>query len=68
MNLAKIRGKMAERGMTNTKMAAALGITPTTYSHKITGRRQFQADELIQLVKVLEITLDELGSIMQTGP
>lgn len=64
MKLSKLKGKLAENNMTNSAMAKAIGISQTSFSHKITGKRQFLAGEIVAIKNLLRLTNDELAAIL----
>ncbi len=54
LNTAKLRGLIAERGLTQSKVAGLLGLTPRGFYNKMHAAR-FTCDELEALVKILQI-------------
>ena len=54
-NFSKLKGRMTECGYTHKDMAKALGISDTTFSFKINGKRDFTLKELIIMSKVLNM-------------
>lgn len=54
LNTAKLRGLIAERGLTQSKVAGLLGLTPRGFYNKMHAAR-FTCDELEALVKLLHI-------------
>ena len=54
MNTNKLRGIIAERGMTQEKVAIALGMTPKTFYSKM-KKGVFDTDEAIRMVELLDI-------------
>lgn len=54
MNLLK--GKIAERGLTQEKLAEDVGISVNSMSLKINGKRQFTIDEAARITKALDLT------------
>lgn len=55
MNHAKLRGKIAESGKTQSQIAADLGISPNTMTKKMNNRAEFNLSEVIKLCDILEI-------------
>ena len=51
-----LRGAIARAGMTQEKLAAAIGISGNTLSAKILGRSFFDTDEIDKICTVLSIT------------
>lgn len=54
LNTAKLRGIIAERGLSQAKVARAIGITPRGFCNKM-KRAAFTCNELEKLVELLEI-------------
>ena len=64
-NLSKLRGKMAEKGMTVAAMAKVIGTTPVTFSRKLNGKRDFMVREMVMIQKALDITPEDQHHIEQ---
>lgn len=58
----KIRGLLAEKGMSQANMAELLGITPMTFYRKM-GRGVFDSDEIDTMISVLEIPREKCVDI-----
>lgn len=56
-NLIRLR---KEAGLSQAEMADILGINKTTYSHRETGKYQFQADEMFKLKEYFGKSIDEI--------
>lgn len=54
MNSAKLRGVIAERGKTQSEVAAAIGIAPRTFFNKM-KKGTFGVDEAEKIVNFLKI-------------
>lgn len=52
---AKLRGRMAEMGVTQGMAAAVLGITSQAFNRKINGKVQFNMKEIRILKEYLEL-------------
>ena len=63
MDVNKLRGIMAERGITGEKVAAEIGVTPKTFYQKL-KKGVFRTDEATKIVKLLKI--DDPASIFLT--
>lgn len=50
-----LRGAIARAGMTQEKLASAIGISQNTLSAKILGRSYFDTDEIDKICDVLSI-------------
>ena len=51
---AKLRGRLAERGLTQKEIATMLGVSLTSVNNKLTGKTEFSPKEM----KILKMTLD----------
>ena len=56
LNKNALRGKIAESGLTQGKVADAIGISPNTFTRKISGKRDFTVSEIDKLCLVLNIS------------
>lgn len=64
MNISKLRGIMAERGMTMREAAQACGISYITFYRRLqSGGEDFTIGEFVSLASILSITQDELADI-----
>lgn len=62
LNESKIRGRMAERNITQKEVAAALGIAPATASQKLNRIRPMNLDEAEKLAVLLGISDEDFGT------
>lgn len=60
-NYSKLLGKMKECGITQEKLAYEIGKNETTLSAKLNNKSQFKADEMDAILKVLNVSNDEIG-------
>lgn len=51
----KLKGRLAEAGMTQSELADSLGMSRATLSMKMNGKREFTLAELRIIVKLLNI-------------
>ena len=58
---SKLRGKMAERGVTQAQLAEKIGINKCTLNVKMNGQYAFGNDEIISICKVLGIPHVEIS-------
>lgn len=58
--LAKIRGKRAELGLSQTKMAQHLGLSLTAYASKEKGKVQFTLAEVIMLCHIFKCNISDI--------
>lgn len=49
-----LRGKIAEKGFSQARVAESIGITPKTFYEKM-GRGVFGSDEIEDMIRLLEI-------------
>ena len=57
----KLRGRIVEKFGNCEAFAKALGITNTTVSYKLNGKRQFSQDDILKWSQALEIAAEEIG-------
>ncbi len=55
INANKLRGKMAEIGLTQAQLAHRIGVSTNTLSRKMNGRIKFTVDEAVSICTVLGI-------------
>ena len=55
-NLNVLKGKLREKGKTYSDCATAIGISTTSFSEKINGRRNFTVEEANDVSVYLEMT------------
>ena len=55
MNVNRLKGKMAEKDITQASLAALIGISTNSLSRKMLGKREFRLSEVVDICKVLEI-------------
>lgn len=51
-----IRAEMARRGVSQSRLADALGISQQAVSQKLTGRRPITTEEIAAIAAVLDVT------------
>lgn len=51
---------LADRNMTQSSLATALGLSRSALSQRIRGNTQFKADEIIEIAKLLSVTPNDL--------
>lgn len=65
----RIQGHLADVGMTQGQLAAALGLTQAAVSRKLSGGRPWFPDELAHVALVLRVPVGELfGEDQQAAP
>lgn len=60
VNLEKIRGLRAEKGLNQDDLAEVLGISTTSYNLKEQGKRQFTVNELGKIARYFDVEVDVL--------
>lgn len=55
MDSNKLKGKMREKNYTQKTMAIKLGITQQSFNAKINKRTQFTLNEVVEIVRILDI-------------
>lgn len=64
VDVSKLRGKMAEKGMNQEAVAKAIGIDTSTFGRKMKcSGLAFTIGQIHRMVDVLEITPDEASKI-----
>lgn len=51
---------LADRNMTQSSLATALGLSRSALSQRIRGNTQFKADEIVEIAKLLSVTPNDL--------
>ena len=59
INTSKIKGRLAEKGLTQKDVAGALGVSQTTANHFINNTRPMDLDEAEKLAALLCIKPEE---------
>lgn len=59
-NYAKLRGRITEVCGTQERFARAIGLTPTSVSYKLNGKRDWTQGEIRKTILVLNIPYDAL--------
>lgn len=59
----KLRAKIIEKGYCLKEVAILTGISLSTFSAKINGKREFAHVEMVRLIKVLGISVEEAAPI-----
>lgn len=55
MNLKKLKGVMAEKDFTQSKLASMLGLSLKSFSAKMKGKTEFKVNELAKISKILDV-------------
>lgn len=55
MSFDKLKGKMAEKHMSQEKMAKNLGITVQSFNAKLNGRSKFTLEEVVKITEILSL-------------
>lgn len=67
INSSKIKGRMAELGITQKDVARFLNIAPPTVSQKINNVRPMDLNEAEALAQILKIQPGEFGAYFFSG-
>ena len=62
-NKLKLKGKIAESGLTQAEIAEKIGISAQSLNAKVNGARPFNADEIQKLIPAISLTNEDLVSI-----
>lgn len=57
---ANVRGEMARKGVTQVKLAHALGISQAAVSARLRGQTPFDINELAQIARLLDVSIERL--------
>ena len=60
--------KLAEAGMTQGQLAAAMGLTQAAVSRKLSGERPWFPGELMDAARILDMTVGELFGEHEAAP
>ena len=60
VNLQKLNTYTAKAGMDDKDVAQALGISPSLYSKKKCGEREFTGQQIIEMTKLLKVPLSDV--------
>lgn len=60
MKYPKLKGKRAELGFTQQKMANELGISVGAYNLKERGKRDFRADEISKILQLFNCKFEDI--------
>lgn len=55
MNANLLKGKMAEKGVSQKELAQAIGISINSMSRKLSGKREFQLSEAVAISDFLQL-------------
>lgn len=56
VNVAKIKGLMAEHGDTQEKLAQKLGVSPTTLRTYLKGRTPMRVDTIAEIAEIYNVS------------
>jgi transcriptional regulator with XRE-family HTH domain len=63
---SKLRGRVKEKGYSQSQVADMIGIAPATYSQKINNKSVFTQDEISRIIKAVDIPMSDIGSYFFT--
>lgn len=61
-NFSKLNGRIVEKGLNAGKCSKYLNINAATFSKKMSNKNQFTAKEIYELVLLLDIPKEQIGS------
>ena len=61
--LANVKTEMARHQKTNVDMAAALGISETSYGMKLNGKQEFTLSEARTIAEMFDVTVDYVAGL-----
>lgn len=67
MNTVELKCAIRRARKKRKTLASALGITDKTLDHKVSGKSQFKASEIVALAKALGLTLEQVNEIFFDG-
>lgn len=64
VNVSKLRGKIAENGLTQAKIAAMISVNRSTFSRKMrSSALKFSVGEMLRIAEILHLSPDEASQI-----
>lgn len=60
-NYNKLKGRIVEKFGNQTKFAEVFGVSENTMSLKLNNKVRFTADDIVKIVKLLDIPAEEIG-------
>ncbi len=63
---SKLRGKIIEKYGSQSAFAKAFGISENVFSKKMNNKTRFNTDDMIQIVKMLDIPENEINAYFFT--
>ena len=63
----KLKGRIVEICGSQKEFAKAVGLTPTTVSYKLNGKKSFTYGDIVKWCEVLQIGIDEIGRYFFTS-
>lgn len=60
MNRDKVKKLLAEHNMTQSDLAACVGVTPTMLSKYLLGKYEMRVSAAVKMAKVLDTTVEDL--------
>lgn len=64
---SKLKGRMKEKGITQETLANAIGKNKATISLRLNNQSFFVQDEIAQIIKILEIPVDQIKEYFFTS-
>ena len=65
LDMQKIKGRMAEKNITQNRMAEETHMTAYSFSKKIRKEKDFKLSEVEDMLNALDVTREEVGSFFK---
>lgn len=63
---ARLKGRIIEKYGTQTKFVKVFGISENSFSLKMNNKSRFTSDDIIKMIKLLEIKKEDVGEYFFT--
>jgi len=58
---SKLRGRIIEKYGSQTEFTKAFGVSQNVFSKKMQNKVRFTSDDIMKIIKMLDIAVDEIG-------
>jgi lambda repressor-like predicted transcriptional regulator len=62
-NRSALMVALARKGLSMAKISDEMNITPTTFSYKVNGKREFTQSEIKAIMRILDLSPEEIVTI-----
>lgn len=66
MNRNELKGRIVAKGFKVEDFCKEIGMKRVTFDRRMKGQSEFTRDEIVQIVNVLDLSMDEMYSIFFT--